>query len=156
MVLLGVAFALVVAAVSIRRVKMAAIPDLSDPQVIVFTEWMGRSPTLVEDQVTYPITSKLIGTPHVTDVRGFSMFGMSFVYVIFEEGTDIYWARSRVLEYLNTIRARLPEGVAPTLGPDASAVGWAYQYALLDKSGRHDLAELRAFQDFHLRYALAS
>src|SRR2546430_15347535 len=95
MVLLGVAFALVVAVLAIRRVKLDAIPDLSDPQVIVFTEWMGRSPTLVEDQVTYPIASKLIGTPHVTDVRGFSMFGMSFVYVIFDEGTDIYWARSR-------------------------------------------------------------
>src|SRR5919199_2475129 len=116
-VLLGVGFALVASVVAIRRAKLDAIPDLSDPQVIVFTEWMGRSPTLVEDQVTYPIVSKLIGTPHVTDVRGYSMFGMSFVYVVFEEGTDIYWARSRVLEYMNGIRARLPDGVAPTIGP---------------------------------------
>src|SRR3954464_938007 len=156
LVLLGVAFALVVAVVSIRRVKLDAIPDLSDPQVIVFTEWMGRSPTLVEDQVTYPIASRLIGTPHVTDVRGFSMFGMSFVYVIFEEGTDIYWARSRVLEYMNGIRSRLPEGVNPVIGPDATGIGWVFQYALVDKSGKHSLDELRTYQDFTLRYALGS
>src|SRR5437762_10489367 len=156
MVLLGVAFALVVAVVSIRRVKLDAIPDLSDRQVIVCTEWMGRSPTLVEDQVTYPIASKLIGTPHVTDVRGFSMFGMSFVYVIFEEGTDIYWARSRVLEYMNGLKGALPEGASPTLGPDATGIGWVFQYALVDKSGKHGLDELRTFQDFTLRYALGS
>src|SRR5256885_11305397 len=156
MVLLGVAFALVVAVVSIRRVKLDAIPDLSDPQVIVFTEWMGRSPTLVEDQVTYPIASKLIGTPHVTDVRGFSMFGMSFVYVIFDEGTDIYWARSRVLEYMNGLRGSLPEGVSPTLGPDATGIGWVFQYTLTDKTGKHSLADLRTFQDFTLRFALGS
>jgi Cu(I)/Ag(I) efflux system membrane protein CusA/SilA len=155
-VLLGVGFALIAAGFAIRRVKLDAIPDLSDPQVIVFTEWMGRSPTLVEDQVTYPIASKLIGTPHVTDVRGFSMFGMSFVYVIFEEGTDIYWARSRVLEYLNGLRASLPEGVAPTLGPDATGIGWVFQYTLTDKSGKHGLDDLRTFQDFTLRYALGS
>src|ERR1044071_9714849 len=101
-----------------RRIPLDAIPDLSDPQVIVFTEWMGRSPTLVEDQVTYPIASALLAAPRVTAVRGQSMFGMSFIYVLFDEGTDVYWARSRVLEYLNTIRARLPEGVAPTLGPE--------------------------------------
>ena len=110
LVLLGVSFALVGAIVAIKKTRLDAIPDLSDPQVIVFTEWMGRSPTLVEDQVTYPIVSKLIGTPHVTDVRGFSMFGMSFVYAIFEEGTDIYWARSRVLEYMNGLRGSLPGG----------------------------------------------
>ena len=120
LVLIGVGLALVAAIVSIKRVKLDAIPDLSDPQVIVFTEWMGRSPTLVEDQVTYPIVSKLIGTPHVTDVRGFSMFGMSFVYVVFEEGTDLYWARSRVLEYMNGLRGALPEGVAPTLATSAT------------------------------------
>src|SRR5881394_3842169 len=155
-VLFGVAFALAVAVWSIGHVKLDAIPDLSDPQVIVFTEWMGRSPTLVEDQVTYPITSKLIGTPHVTDVRGFSMFGMSFVYVIFEEGTDIYWARSRVLEYMNGLRGALPEGASPTLGPDATGIGWVFQYTLADKSGKHGLDELRTFQDFTLRYALGS
>jgi Cu(I)/Ag(I) efflux system membrane protein CusA/SilA len=141
---------------AMRQVPLDAIPDLSDPQVIVYTEWMGRSPDLVEDQVTYPIVSSLLAAPKVTAVRGQSMFGMSFIYVIFEEGTDLYWGRSRVLEYLSTIRGQLPEGVTPTLGPDASAVGWVYQYALVDESGRHDLAELRAFQDFHLRYALAS
>ena len=144
------------AVLAVRSVPVDALPDLSDPQVVVFTEWMGRSPDLVEDQVTYPIVSSLLAAPKVTAVRGQSMFGMSFIYVIFEEGTDLYWARSRVLEYLSTLRGRLPEGVSPTLGPDASAVGWVYQYALVDKSGRHDLAELRAFQDFHLRYALAS
>jgi len=156
LVLLGVGFALLGALMAIRRVKVDAIPDLSDPQVIVFTEWMGRSPTLVEDQVTYPIASKLIGTPHVTDVRGFSMFGMSFVYVIFEEGTDIYWARSRVLEYMNGLRSALPEGAAPTLGPDATGIGWVFQYALTDTSGKHGLDDLRTFQDFTLRYALGS
>jgi len=156
LVLLGVGFALVAAMVSIKRIKVDAIPDLSDPQVIVFTEWMGRSPTLVEDQVTYPIVSKLIGTPHVTDVRGFSMFGMSFVYAIFEEGTDIYWARSRVLEYMNGLRASLPEGATPTLGPDATGIGWVFQYTLTDKTGKHGLDDLRTFQDFTLRYALGS
>jgi Cu(I)/Ag(I) efflux system membrane protein CusA/SilA len=156
LVLLGVGFALVASLVSIKKMKLDAIPDLSDPQVIVFTEWMGRSPTLIEDQVTYPIVSKLIGTPHVTDVRGFSMFGMSFVYVIFDEGTDIYWARSRVLEYMNGLRGALPEGVSPTLGPDATGIGWTFQYTLTDKSGRHSLDELRTFQDFTLRYALGS
>jgi copper/silver efflux system protein len=139
-----------------RAVPVDAIPDLSDPQVIVFTEWMGRSPTLVEDQVTYPIASALLAAPRVNDVRGVSMFGMSFMYVLFEEGTDVYWARTRVLEYLQTIQKRLPSGVTPALGPDATGVGWIYQYALVDRSGKHDLAELRAFQDYSLRYALES
>src|SRR3954471_8373712 len=156
LVLLGVAFALVGSVVAIKKTRLDAIPDLSDPQVIVFTEWMGRSPTLVEDQVTYPIVSKLIGTPRVRDVRGFSMFGMSFVYAIFEEGTDIYWARSRVLEYMNGLRGSLPEGATPTLGPDATGIGWVFQYTLTDKSGKHSLDELRTFQDFTLRYALGS
>jgi Cu(I)/Ag(I) efflux system membrane protein CusA/SilA len=156
LVLLGVAFATLAAIYSIRNTKLDAIPDLSDPQVIVFTEWMGRSPTLVEDQVTYPIVSALVAAPHVTDVRGFSMFGMSFVYVVFEEGTDVYWARSRVLEYLNGINGRLPEGARSTLGPDATGIGWVFQYALVDKSGKHGLDELRTFQDFTLRYALGS
>jgi Cu(I)/Ag(I) efflux system membrane protein CusA/SilA len=148
--------AAVAAFYAMRAVPVDAIPDLSDPQVIVFTEWMGRSPTLVEDQVTYPIASALLAAPRVSDVRGVSMFGMSFIYVLFEEGTDVYWARSRVLEYLQTIRKRLPPGVAPALGPDATGVGWIYQYALVDRSGKHDLAELRAFQDYSLRYALES
>ena len=156
LVILGVAFAMFAAIYSIRRTKLDAIPDLSDPQVIVFTEWMGRSPTLVEDQVTYPIVSSLVAAPHVTDVRGFSMFGMSFVYVIFEEGTDVYWARSRVLEYLSSIRDRLPEGARSGIGPDATGIGWVFQYTLVDKSGKHGLDELRTFQDFTLRYALGS
>ncbi|MEP6653265.1 MAG: efflux RND transporter permease subunit [Myxococcales bacterium] len=156
LVLLGVGFALVGSIVAIKKTRLDAIPDLSDPQVIVFTEWMGRSPTLLEDQVTYPIVSKLIGTPHVTDVRGFSMFGMSFVYAIFEEGTDIYWARSRVLEYMNGLRGSLPEGATPTLGPDATGIGWVFQYTLTDKTGKHGLDDLRTFQDFTLRYALGS
>ncbi len=155
-VLIAVAFAALGGIYCVQHVKLDAIPDLSEPQVIVFTEWMGRSPTLVEDQVTYPIVSALLGAPHVTDVRGYSMFGMSFIYAIFDEGTDIYWARSRVLEYLNGIRNRLPEGANPVLGPDATAIGWVFQYALVDDSGRHGLDELRTFQDFTLRYALGS
>jgi copper/silver efflux system protein len=141
---------------AMRNVKLDAIPDLSDPQVIVFTEWMGRSPTLVEDQVTYPLVASLLGAPHVVDVRGQTMFGMSFVYVVFEEGTDIYWARSRVLEYLNTVRSRLPADANTRIGPDATGIGWVYQYALVDRTGRHDLGQLRTLQDFSLRYALTS
>ncbi len=141
---------------SVRSVRLDAIPDLSDPQVIVFTEWMGRSPTLVEDQITYPLVTALLGAPHVVDVRGQTMFGMSFVYVVFEEGTDIYWARSRVLEYLNTVRNRLPADAQTRMGPDATGIGWVYQYALVDRSGRRDLGELRTLQDFSLRYALNS
>ncbi len=149
--------ALVVGAcASAKRVQLDAIPDLSDPQVIVFTEWKGRSPTLVEDQVTYPVASSLLAAPHVTAVRGYSMFGMSFVYVLFDEGTDVYWARTRVLEYLNGIRSKLPSDTAPVLGPDATGIGWVYEYALADKTGTHDLAELRTIQDFTLRYALES
>jgi Cu(I)/Ag(I) efflux system membrane protein CusA/SilA len=155
-VLFGVAIASLAAAWSISRTKIDAIPDLTDPQVIVFTEWMGRSPTLIEDQVTYPVVSALISAPKVVDVRGYSMFGMSFVYVIFDEGTDMYWARSRVNEMLGTIRARLPDDVVPTLGPDATGIGWAFQYALVDKTGKTSIDELRTFQDFSLRYALGS
>src|SRR5438876_4004827 len=133
-----------------------AIPDLSDVQVIVYTDWEGRSPDLIEDQITYPISTVFIAAPKVKFVRGESMFGKSFVYVIFEDGTDIYWARSRVIEYLNSVRGSLPEGVNPVIGPDATGVGWVYEYALVDDSGKHDLAELRSIQDWNLRYALAS
>jgi Cu(I)/Ag(I) efflux system membrane protein CusA/SilA len=139
---------------SIRNTPLDAIPDLSDPQVIVFTEWMGRSPNLVEDQITYPLVRTLQSTPGVRVVRGYSMFGMSFTYVIFEDGTDIYWARTRVLEQLGRVQQLLPPGVTPTLGPDASGVGWIYQYVLEDTSGRLDLAELRALQDFTVKPAL--
>jgi Cu(I)/Ag(I) efflux system membrane protein CusA/SilA len=141
---------------AVRQVKLDAIPDVSDPQVIVFTEWKGRSPTVVEDQVTYPIASRLLAAPKVVAVRGYSMFGMSFLYVVFEEGTDVYWARSRVLEYMSSIQERLPQGVSPQIGPDATAVGWVYEYALVDRTGKTDLAELRSLQDFTLRYALES
>ncbi len=141
---------------SLMAAPLDAIPDLSDAQVIVLTEWPGRSPDLVEDQITYPLTTTLLAAPNVKFVRGQSFLGLSFVYVIFEEGTDIYWGRSRVLEYLNSASADLPEGVNPTLGPDATGVGWVYQYALVDKSGRHSLADLRSLQDFNLKYALES
>jgi Cu(I)/Ag(I) efflux system membrane protein CusA/SilA len=141
---------------AMKNTPLDAIPDLSDVQVIVFTEWSGRSPDLVEDQITYPITTTMIAAPNVKFVRGQSFFGLSFVYVIFEDGTDMYWARSRILEYLNEVSGKLPEGVTPTLGPDATGVGWVYQYALVDESGKNDLAELRTFQDWYLRYWLES
>jgi Cu(I)/Ag(I) efflux system membrane protein CusA/SilA len=140
----------------LQNMALDAIPDLSDVQVIVYTEWEGRSPDLIEDQITYPVATRFIAAPKVKFVRGESMFGKSFVYVIFQDGTDIYWARSRVLEYLSSARASLPEGVNPQIGPDASGVGWVFEYALVDKTGRHNLAELRSFQDWHLRYALES
>jgi Cu(I)/Ag(I) efflux system membrane protein CusA/SilA len=155
-VFLFVAFAVVAGIWAFQTTPLDAIPDLTDTQVIIFTEWMGRSPSLVEDQVTYPIVSAMLSAPRVKVARGYSMFGMSFVYVIFDEGTNMYWARSRVLEYLSQLQGKFPPGVTPQLGPDATGVGWVYEYALVDKSGRHDLAELRAFQDWHLRYWLAS
>ncbi|MCC7178761.1 MAG: efflux RND transporter permease subunit [Acidobacteria bacterium] len=142
------------AADSARRTPLDALPDISDPQVIVYTEWMGRSPDLVEDQVTYPLVRTLQSTPGVATVRGYSMFGMSFVYALFDEGTDIYWARTRVLEQMARVQQALPSDAAPTLGPDASGVGWVYQYVLTDSRGRLDLAELRALQDFTVRPAL--
>ena len=133
-----------------------ALPDISDTQVIVYTTWPGRSPDLVEDQITYPIVTALLSAPKVTVVRGFSDFGYSYVYVLFKDGTDIYWARSRVLEYMNQLAGRLPEGVTAQLGPDATGVGWVYQYALVDESGQQDLASLRSFQDWYLRYWLSA
>lgn len=141
---------------AVTKTPLDAIPDLSDVQVIIYTEWPGRSPNLVEDQITYPIVTSMLGAPKVKYVRGTSDFGFSYVYVIFQDGTDIYWARSRVLEYMSKITGRLPEGVNPVLGPDATGVGWVFQYALVDETGRHDLAELRSFQDWYLRYQLQS
>jgi len=138
----------------LKNTPVDALPDLSDTQVIVYTTWMGRSPDLVEDQITYPIITALLSAPNVTVVRGFSDFGYSYVYVLFKDGTDIYWARSRVLEYLNQLAGKLPEGVTPQLGPDATAVGWVFQYALVDTTGQQDLASLRSFQDWYLRYWL--
>lgn len=130
--------------------KVDAIPDLSETQVIIFSEWMGRSPDLLEAQVTYPLIAAMLSAPKVSVVRGFSMFGMSFVYVIFEEGTDLYWARARVLEYLSKLSGQFPQGVSPSIGPDASGVGWVYQYALVDKSGKNDLSQIRTFQNLSL------
>src|SRR5438128_9423320 len=141
---------------SIRNIPLDAIPDLSDPQVIIYTEWPGRSPDLIEDQITYPIISAMLAAPHVSIVRGSSDYGFSYVYVVFEEGTDIYWGRTRVLEYMSKITGKLPEGVAPKLGPDATGVGWAFQYALVDKSGQNNLQQLRSFNDWYLRYWLQS
>src|SRR5262247_1353545 len=138
---------------SMRTVPLDAIPDLSDTQVIVYSRWE-RSPDIIEDQVTYPIITAMLGAPRVKAIRGFSDFGFSYVYIIFQDGTDPYWARSRTLEYLSKILPRLPEGVQTELGPDATSVGWVYQYALVDRSGKHDLSELRTFQDWSLRYHL--
>ena len=153
LILLLTGVALVGATWAVRQVPLDAIPDLSDTQVIVYSRW-DRSPDVLEDQVTYPIVSALLGAPNIKAVRGFSDFGYSYVYVIFQDGTDLYWARSRVLEYLSKILPRLPEGVQTELGPDATSVGWVYQYALVDRSGKHDLAELRSLQDWYLRYHL--
>jgi Cu(I)/Ag(I) efflux system membrane protein CusA/SilA len=141
---------------ALTATPLDAVPDISDVQVIVSTEWAGRSPDIIEDQVTYPIVTSLLSAPRVRTVRGFTDFGISYVYVIFEDGTDIYWARSRVLEYLQGVRARLPEDITPTIGPDATGVGWVFQYALVDETGQHNLAELRGIQDWFLRYSLAS
>jgi Cu(I)/Ag(I) efflux system membrane protein CusA/SilA len=141
---------------AMTRTPLDAVPDISDVQVIVSTEWMGRSPDLIEDQITYPIVSALISTPKVKAVRGFTDFGLSYVYVIFQDGTDMYWARSRVVEYLQGIRGQLPEDTSPVIGPDATGVGWVFEYALVDETGQHSLADLRGFQDWHLRYWLAS
>ncbi len=141
---------------AVFQVPLDAIPDLSDVQVIIYTEWPGRSPTLIEDQVTYPLVTSLLAGPRVKRVRGVSEYGVSYVYVIFEDRTDLYWARSRVLEYLQKLTGKLPAGVTPTLGPDATGVGWVYQYALMDESGTHDLAQLRSLQDWYLRYQLES
>ncbi|MDR3763560.1 MAG: CusA/CzcA family heavy metal efflux RND transporter [Acidobacteriota bacterium] len=155
MVLLLTAAAVIFGVQSMKKTTLDAIPDLSDTQVIVYAKW-DRSPDIIEDQVTYPIASALLGMPKVKDVRGFSDFGYSYLYVIFDEGTDLYWARSRTLEYLNSVTARLPKGVNVELAKDATSVGWVYQYALVDESGQHSLEEMRSFQDWYLRYALQS
>jgi Cu(I)/Ag(I) efflux system membrane protein CusA/SilA len=138
---------------SMNRIALDALPDLSDTQVIIYSKW-DRSPDIIEDQVTYPIITSLLGAPKVKAIRGFSDFGYSYVYVVFDEGTDLYWARSRVLEYLSKTQSSLPQGVKTELGPDATGVGWVFQYALVDKSGRHSLADLRSLQDWTIRYQL--
>ncbi|MBY0497448.1 MAG: efflux RND transporter permease subunit [Cyanobacteria bacterium] len=156
LVLLFTGFAVAGGLYAMRNVPLDAIPDLSDPQVIIYTEWPGRSPDLVEAQITYPIVSAMLAAPNVSVVRGLSDYGFSYVYIVFDEGTDIYWGRSRVLEYMSKFQGKLPEGVAPRLGPDATGVGWAYQYALVDRTGRYNLAELRSFNDWYVRYWLES
>src|SRR5215212_3326215 len=150
-----VAVAIVAGVWSMRTVPLDAIPDLSDTQVIVYSRW-DRSPDIVEDQVTYPIVTAMLGAPKVKAVRGYSDFGYSYVYIVFDEGTDIYWARSRTLEYLSGVLPRLPQGVRTELGPDATGVGWVFQYALVDTTGQHSLDELRSYQDWYLRYYLKS
>ncbi len=154
MVLIGVVLIAGAGIWALKTITLDAIPDLSDVQVIVFTEFPGQAPQVVEDQVTYPLTTAMLAVPKAKVVRGYSFFGLSFVYVIFEDGTDLYWARSRVLEALNYVSSRLPPGVTPALGPDATGVGWIYEYALVDRTGKHDLAELRSIQDWYLRYPL--
>src|SRR6266508_3006950 len=155
LVIAGVLVVLALSAWTMKNIPLDALPDLSDTQVIVFSKW-DRSPDIVEDQVTYPITTALLGAPHVKAIRGFSDFGYSYVYVIFDEGTDIYWARSRVLEYLSKVQPSLPRGVETSLGPDATGVVWVFQYALVDTPGQRTLGDLRSLEDWHIRYELQS
>ena len=151
MVLLSAVFISAWGIYAVRTTAVDALPDLSDAQVIIRTSFPGQAPQIVEDQVTYPLTSTMLSVPGAKTVRGYSFFGDSFVYVLFEDGTDLYWARARVLEYLNQVQSRLPATARSSLGPDATGVGWIYQYALVDKSGKHDLSQLRALQDWTLK-----
>ncbi|HEY4784118.1 MAG TPA: efflux RND transporter permease subunit, partial [Chthoniobacterales bacterium] len=141
---------------ALRRIPLDALPDISDVEVIIHTPWMGEPPSIIEDQVTYPIVTTLLAAPHVKAVRAQTMFGDSYVFVVFQDGTDLYWARSRVLEYMQQIQGRLPEGIHPVIGPDATGAGWVYEYALVDHSHQRSLADLRSIQDWYLRYQLAT
>ena len=154
-VISAVILALLGAFFAIKNIPLDAIPDLSDTQVIVYAKW-DRPPQQIEDQVTYPVVTALLGIPHAKDIRAFSDYGFSYIYVIFDEGTDIYWARSRVLEYLAKVNSQLPSDVKIDLGPDATGVGWVFEYALIDPTGKHSLQELTTFQNWHLKYALQS
>lgn len=154
LVLMGALFLSIWGTWTIINTPVDALPDLSDVQVIIKTSYPGQAPQIVENQVTYPLTTTMLSVPGAKTVRGFSQFGDSYVYVIFEDGTDPYWARSRVLEYLNQVQGKLPAGVSAELGPDATGVGWIYEYALVDRSGKHDLADLRSLQDWFLKYEL--
>jgi Cu(I)/Ag(I) efflux system membrane protein CusA/SilA len=156
MVIIMTLFIIVAGILAMLKTPLDAIPDLSDVQVIVYTEYPGQAPQVVEDQVTYPLTTAMLSVPYAKVVRGYSFFGYSFVYLIFEDGTDIYWARSRVMEYLNFVSGRLPAGVTPSLGPDATGVGWVYEYVLKDTTGKNDLQKLRSIQDWFLRYELTA
>src|SRR6185436_17461886 len=153
-VLLGTIVLVLGGIYALKNIPLDAIPDQSDVQVILYTEWPGQAPQIVQDQVTYPITTKMLSVPKAKVVRGYSFYGFSFVYIIFEDGTDPYWARTRVLEYLSGMSGRLPTGVSPSLGPDATGVGWAFMYSI--NSTNRDLAELRSMQDWYLRYQLTS
>src|SRR5210317_2587252 len=154
LVILMTLFIIAAGLYAMLKTPLDAIPDLSDVQVIIFTEYSGQAPQVVEDQVTYPLTTAMLSVPFAKVVRGYSFFGLSFVYIIFEDNTDLYWARSRVLEYLNYASGKLPAGVTPSLGPDATGVGWIYEYML--ESDRHDLQQLRSIQDWYLRYELTA
>ena len=154
LVLIGAALLVIAGLFAMRATPVDALPDLSDVQVIVRTTYPGQAPQIVEDQVTYPIATTMLSVPGARTVRGYSFFGDSYVYILFEDGTDLYWARSRVLEYLNQAQASLPDGAKSALGPDATGVGWIYEFALVDRTGRHDLAELRSLQDWFLRFEL--
>ncbi|MDO9111851.1 MAG: efflux RND transporter permease subunit, partial [Desulfatirhabdiaceae bacterium] len=156
MVILATLFVITGGVMAMLQTPLDAIPDLSDVQVIVYTEYAGQGPQVVEEQVTYPLTTAMLSVPYAKVVRGYSFFGLSFVYIIFEDGTDLYWARSRVLEYLNFVSGRLPQGVTPSLGPDATGVGWVYEYVLKDTTGQYDLQQMRSFQDWYLRYELTA
>src|SRR5436190_12411771 len=153
-VLLATLALVLVGLFALKNIPLDAIPDLSDTQVIIYTEWQGQAPQIIQDQVTYPLTTQMLSVPHAKVVRGYSFYGFSFVYVIFEDGTDPYWARSRVLEYMSALGNQLPKNVAPSLGPDATGVGWAFMYSL--NSTNRSLAELRSIQDWYLKYQLAS
>jgi Cu(I)/Ag(I) efflux system membrane protein CusA/SilA len=154
LVMMGALFLSVWGTWTIINTPVDALPDLSDVQVIIKTSYPGQAPQIVENQVTYPLTTTMLSVPGAKTVRGFSQFGDSYVYVIFEDGTDLYWARSRVLEYLNQVQGKLPAGVSSEIGPDATGVGWIFEYALVDRSGKHDLAELRSLQDWFLKFEL--
>ncbi|MGH6979945.1 MAG: efflux RND transporter permease subunit [Stellaceae bacterium] len=156
LVLTGTLMLVIAGIWSLRQVSLDALPDISDVEVIVHTEWTGQPPTIIEDQVTYPIVTSMLAAPHVKAVRAQTMFGDSYVFVVFEDGTDLYWARSRVVEYLQQIQGKLPEAVHPTIGPDATGAGWVYEYAIVDHSRQQSLADLRSLQDWFLRYQLAT
>src|SRR5438445_906837 len=154
LVFAGVLFLLLAGIWSLQRIPLDALPDISDVQVIVHTPWAGRPPNVIEDQVTYPIVTTLLAAPHVKAVRAQTMFGDSYVFVVFQDGTDLYWARSRVLEYIQQLGGRLPQGAQPMIGPDATGVGWVFEYVLVDRTHQHSLADLRSIQDWQVRYQL--
>src|SRR5512146_926755 len=154
LVLTATAFLVVAGIWCLYRIPLDALPDISDVQVVIHTEWAGEPPNVIEDQVTYPLVTTLLAAPHVKAVRAQTMFGVSYVFVVFEDGTDLYWARSRVTEYLQQISGRLPPDVHPAIGPDATGAGWVYEYAVIDKTHTQNLADLRALQDWYLRYQL--